>query len=189
VVLDQLNDTAVTTAGYVPLVSTVGNEGNVGVGVNDCASRDGLNFCTDGTHPVPRALMQIAQVQAVSGKLVTLDVPVYATHLATLSPQVFYWDGGNLAYAGVENLGRVWQRNLAAHRPGCQRHGQQAAGPALLRDQQPRQWRRVRSVEVLLSVAEREPGSSCRYRIWRTNPSGASLSEADNAGRSATNQT
>jgi len=104
VVLDQLNDTAVTTAGYVPLVSTAGNEGNVGVGVNDCASRDGLNFCTDGTHPVPRALMQIAQVKAVSGKQVTLDAPVYATHLASLAPQVFYWDGGNLAYAGVENL-------------------------------------------------------------------------------------
>ena len=103
-VLDQLNDTNVTTAGTTPLVSPVGNEGNVGVGVNDCASRDGLNFCTDGTHPVPRALMQIVQVLAVNGKQVTIDAPVYVTHLASLVPQAFYWDGGNLAYAGIENL-------------------------------------------------------------------------------------
>jgi hypothetical protein len=103
-VLDQLNDTDVATAGYVPLVSTVGNEGNVGVGVNDCASRDGLNFCTDGSHPVPRALMQIAQIKAINGKEVTIDTPVYTTHLGSLLPQAFYWDGGNLEYAGIENL-------------------------------------------------------------------------------------
>jgi hypothetical protein len=103
-VLDQLNDTNVTAPGYVPLVSTVGNEGNVGVGVNDCASRDGLNFCTDGSHAVPRALMQIVKIKAISGKEVTLDAPVYITHRADLSPQAFYWDGGNLEYAGVENL-------------------------------------------------------------------------------------
>jgi hypothetical protein len=103
-VIDQLNDTNVSAPGYVPLVSTVGNEGNVGVGVNDCASRDGLNFCTDGTHAVPRALMQIVQIKAINGKDVTLDAPVYITHRADLSPQAFYWDGGNLEYAGVENL-------------------------------------------------------------------------------------
>jgi hypothetical protein len=82
----------------------VGNEGNVGVGVNDCASRDGLSFCTDGSHPVPRALMQIVEVKAISGKQVTIDAPVYITHLASLAPQAFYWDGGNLSYAGIENL-------------------------------------------------------------------------------------
>ena len=104
IVLDQLNDSNVTTAGYTPLVSPVGNEGTVGVGVNDCASRDGLNFCTDGSHAVPRALMQIVQVKTKSGNQVTIDAPVHITHLPSLSPQAFYWDGGNLAYAGIESL-------------------------------------------------------------------------------------
>ena len=104
VVLDQLNDTNVTDNGYVPLVNPEGNEGIVGVGVNDCASRDGLNFCTDGTHPVPRAMMQIVEVTAINGNQITIDPPVYYTHLATLAPQAFFWDGGNLKYAGIEDL-------------------------------------------------------------------------------------
>ena len=104
VVLDQLNDTNVTTPGYVPLVNPTGNEGTVGVGVNDCASRNGLSFCTDGTAPVPRALMQMAEVTAINGNNVSLDRPVYITHLAGLSPQAFFWRGGNLSYAGIESL-------------------------------------------------------------------------------------
>jgi Pectate lyase superfamily protein len=104
VVLDQLNDTNVTTSGYVPLVNPTGNEGVVGVGVNDCASRDGLSFCTDGSTPVPRALMQLAEITAIAGKNVTLDRPVYYTHDASLSPQAFFWEGGNLSYAGIESL-------------------------------------------------------------------------------------
>jgi hypothetical protein len=104
IVLDQLNDTNVTTPGYVPLVNPTGNEGVVGVGVNDCASRDGLSFCTDGSHPVPRALMQLAEITAIKGNDVTLDRPVYYTHLASLSPQAFFWEGGNLSYAGIETL-------------------------------------------------------------------------------------
>jgi hypothetical protein len=104
IVLDQLNDTGVTTAGYVPVVNPVGNEGTVGVGVNTCASRSGLSFCTDGKTPVPRALMQLAEVTAIAGNQVTLDRPIYITHLASLAPQAFFWAGGNLKYAGIESL-------------------------------------------------------------------------------------
>jgi hypothetical protein len=104
VVLDQLNDTDVATAGYVPLVNPTGNEGTVGIGVDDCASRSGLSFCTDGNTAVPRALVEMAEVTAIQGNQVTLDRPIYYTHTASLSPQAFFWGEKNVSYAGVESL-------------------------------------------------------------------------------------
>jgi len=50
------------------------------------------------------ALMQIVEVTAIDGDQVTIDTPLYITHLASLAPQAFFWDGGNLKYAGIENL-------------------------------------------------------------------------------------
>ena len=104
VVLDQLNDTLVSLAGYTPIVNETGSEGPNGVSGNDGASRDGLEFETDGTHEAPRGLQQLVRVTAVTGNSVTIDPPLYYPHLASLSPQAFFWDTPDLEYAGIEDL-------------------------------------------------------------------------------------
>jgi len=104
VLLDQLNDTEVAIPGYTPIVNETGNEGTNGMGVNDGASRDGLNFETDGTHPAPRGLQQLVRVTQISGNSVSIDPPLYYPHLAILSPQAFFWDTRDLEYAGIEDL-------------------------------------------------------------------------------------
>jgi len=104
VLLDQLNDTQVTLAGYIPIVNETGNEGTNGVDGNDGASRDGLEFETDGTEAAPRGLQQLVRVTAVAGNTVTIDPPLYYPHLAFLDPQAFFWDTPDLEYAGIEDL-------------------------------------------------------------------------------------
>src|SRR4029077_14251852 len=47
---------------------------------------------------------QIVQIKAISGTQVTIDPPVYFDHKAELAPQAFWWAGGNMDYAGLENL-------------------------------------------------------------------------------------
>jgi hypothetical protein len=102
--LDQLNDTHVTQPGYTPIVNETGNEGANGIGQNDGASRDGLNYETDGTHECPRGLQQLVKIAAINGNQVTLDTPLYYTYLASQAPQAFFWAGGNLEYAGIEHM-------------------------------------------------------------------------------------
>ena len=104
VVLDQLNDTGLSLPGYVPIVNETGSEGTNGIGLNDGASRDGLEFETDGTHAAPRGLQQLVRVTAISGSSVSIDPPLYYPHLAILSPQAFFWDTPDLEYAGIEDL-------------------------------------------------------------------------------------
>jgi hypothetical protein len=104
VLLDQLNDTHVSLAGYTPIVNETGNEGANGVAGNDGASRDGLQFETDGTHEAPRGLQQLVRVAAIAGNAVTIDPPLYYPHLSGLSPQAFFWDTADLEYAGIEDL-------------------------------------------------------------------------------------
>jgi hypothetical protein len=102
-ILDQLNDTAVTAR--VPLVSPVGSDGTCGLGANDCISLTNVpSFCTDGTYAVPRALIQTVEVQAIDGNVVTIAPPLYLAHDPALSPRAAFWDGDDLRYAGVENL-------------------------------------------------------------------------------------
>src|SRR5262249_1880984 len=102
--LDQLNDTHLTQPGYIPIVNETGNEGANGIGQNDGASRDGLNYETDGTHECPRGLQQFVKVTALSGNQVTLESPLYYTFLGSLAPQAFIWAGGNIEYAGIEHM-------------------------------------------------------------------------------------
>jgi hypothetical protein len=104
IVLDQLNDTHVSVAGYTPIVNETGNEGANGVIGNDGASRDGLEFQTDGTHEAPRGLQQLVRVTAIAGESVTIDPPLYYAHAGALSPQAFFWGTPDLEYAGIEDL-------------------------------------------------------------------------------------
>ncbi len=89
IVLDQLNDPEV--------VSIPGN-----AGIQNTYSRNGLNF-EGGT---TRAQPQLVWVTAIdpNTKTVTIDPPLYYTHKASLAPQAFFWDSGNMNYAGIEDM-------------------------------------------------------------------------------------
>ncbi len=86
--LDQLNDTS--------LVNPVGNEG-----LNCCSGRTGTDF-GNGGHT--RAAIQITQIKAINGNVVTLDEPLYHGYDPALVPQVVSWDSGSVRWAGVEDL-------------------------------------------------------------------------------------
>ena len=110
IVLDQLNDTS--------LVNVIGNEGHCGPGgagngcgrSNDVSAACSYGFCASDA----RAMPQIVGVSAIQWNQVTLDTPVYFTHQASLSPQAFFWAGGNMKYAGIENIGIDAQYNSRA---------------------------------------------------------------------------
>jgi hypothetical protein len=104
ILLDQLNDTRLSVTGYTPIVNETGNEGANGLVGNNGASRDGTSFQTDGTHECPRGLQQLVRVTAIDGNSVTIDPPLYMRHLESLAPQAFFWGGGKLEYAGIEDL-------------------------------------------------------------------------------------
>lgn len=91
VVLDQLNNTS--------LVFPTGNEGASG-----SSGRNGLSF--EGSYA--RAQFQMVEITAIPDSThITVNPPVDYTHSASLTPQVFYWNtsgGGNIEYAGVENM-------------------------------------------------------------------------------------
>ncbi|MFA6404386.1 MAG: peptidoglycan-binding protein [Candidatus Paceibacterota bacterium] len=93
IVLDQLNDP--------DLVSVVGNSGSLPSG------RNGTSFYGGNS----RAQQQVVKVIGpgtkggpVTSHTILIDNPVDFSPKASLSPQVFWWPGGNMEYAGIENM-------------------------------------------------------------------------------------
>lgn len=83
-------------------INTMGINGDCGSG-NPCGRAPGYPwFYSTGS---ARALMQLNKVVSVdSGTQITVKDPVVYTHSASLSPTVFWWDGGNVEGAGIENM-------------------------------------------------------------------------------------
>ncbi len=93
IVLDQLNDP--------DLVSVVGNSGSLNSG------RNGTSFYGGNS----RTQQQVVKVIGpgivggpVTSRTILIDNPVNFSAKASLSPQVFWWSGGNMEYAGIENV-------------------------------------------------------------------------------------
>lgn len=99
VIVDELNDPS--------LVSLTNEAGTMtGQTVNVCAARVDISLCYAGGAFNPRNLGQMVRIKSINANtnVVTIDTPLYFDFQPGLSPQIFFWKGGNLRYAGIENL-------------------------------------------------------------------------------------
>ena len=87
--LDELNDP-----------SWVNTTSNQNPGPQACGRNGVLNTYSG----VSRCAYQIVRVTGINGDTVTIDTPLYYTHKIEFVPQAFWWGGGNLQYAGVEDI-------------------------------------------------------------------------------------